>query len=233
MSRTDESRPGRAVENELAQREAALAADPKWGPERAAIVGAARRWKASWYELGEALHRVRRGDQWKAWGYATFDDYCRRELHLRRETADKMTGSFGFLRARAPEVIERALVRDDRGRFASDSEDEDHALPTYQAVDFWRRAEEASASGDTVDEIRRQVLDEGASLPRLNRQFREVVFPLDEASAQHKRRTELRTATARLTELLAHGKAEGLVPAVLAAELEEPLSRLARLIADA
>jgi hypothetical protein len=232
MSRTNEP-PTRAVERELAAREAMLAADPKWGPERAAVVGAARRWKASWFELGEALSRVRRGEQFRAWGYASFDDYCKKELHLRSETADKLTGSFSFLRSRAPEIIERALTRDDRGRFASDDgESEGTALPTYQAVDFWRRAEEASGAADTVDEIRRQVLDEGASLPRLNRQFREVLFPLDDATRSQKRKTELRSAASRLVELLALGKDEELVPARLAAELEEPLQRLVALVSD-
>ncbi len=224
----NESPPGtRAVGRELAEREAMLAADPKWGPERAGVVGAARRWTASWFELGEALSRVRRGEQFRAWGYSTFDDYCKKELHLRSDTADKLTGSFSFLRSRAPEIIERAMTRDDRGRFASDDgEREGNALPAYQAVDFWRRAEEAGSPADTVDEIRRQVLDEGASLPRLNRQFREVLFPLDDATRTQKRKTELKSAASRLLELLALGNDEELVPARLAAELEEPLQRL-------
>jgi hypothetical protein len=225
--------PVRGVERELAEREAMLAADPKWGPERAAIVGAARRWKASWFELGEALSRVRRGEQFREWGYATFEDYCKKELHLRRETADKMTGSFSFLRSRAPEIIERALTRDDRGRFASDEgAPGEGGLPTYQAVDFWRRAEEEGGPADTVGEIRRQVLDEGATLPRLNRQFREVLFPLDDATRAQKRKTELRSTASRLVELLALAKDEELVPTRLAAELEEPLQRLVSLVTN-
>jgi hypothetical protein len=222
-----------SVDRELASQEASLAHDP----ERARIIGAARRFKASWFELGELLSAVRRQDRWRQWGHGSFEDYCKKELHLRRETADKLTGSFTFLRARAPEVVDRAIGtigigqvagRDGSGRFA---QLDDESLPSYQAVDFWRRAEEAEAPRDTVDEIRRQVLDEGASLGKLHRQFREVVFPLDEASAREKRRAELRSAVARLTELLALGRADGLVDAELSAELEEPLSRLAARVA--
>lgn len=219
----------RGVERELADREARLSHDP----ERAGVVGAARRWKASWFELGQALHAVRRGEQWRRWGYPSFDEYCAKELRLRRDTADKLTGSFSFLHARAPEIITRALSRDERGRFAADEDADNRALPSYQAVDFWRRAEDASAPRDTVDEIRRQVVDEGASLPRLNRQFREVLFPLDEATRGQKRRSELKSAAARLAELLAHGRDEGLVPPQLSAELEEPLSRLVSLVSEA
>jgi len=201
------------VDRELRKREASLASDP----ERAGVVAAARRFKASWFELGESLTRVRREERHTAWGYASFEDYCKKELHLRRETADKLTGSFSFLRSRAPEVVDRAFARG-----AAD----DEPLPTFQAVDFWRRAEETEAPRDTVDEIRRQVLDEGASLPRLQRQFREVLFPLADDAQRVKRQSELRSATNRLTELLAHARAEDLVPAQLCAELEEPLQRL-------
>ena len=58
-----------------------------------------------------------------------------------------------------------------------------------------------------------------------------MLFPLDDDSQREKRRNELRTVTARLTELLAHGREEGLVPLELSAELEEPLQRLAGLVA--
>jgi hypothetical protein len=207
--------PQSGVARALADKESSFASDP----ERASVVGAARRFKASWFELGEALSRVRREERYKGWGYSSFEDYCRKELHIRQETADKLTGSFSFLRSRAPQVVERA--------FSHDPSTSEEPLPTYQAIDFWRRAEETEVPRDTVAEIRRQVLDEGATLPRLNRQFREVVFPLDDATRSEKRRTELRTATARIIELLAHARDEGLVPAQLSAELEEPLQRLA------
>jgi hypothetical protein len=222
-----------SVDRDLAAREATFAHDP----ERVSIITAARRFKASWFELGELLSKVRRGDRWKEWGHANFDDYCKNELRLRKETADKLTGSFTFLRSRAPEVVDRAVsrfdsvraaARDGSGRFTEGLEDE--ALPSYQAVDFWKRAEEADAPKDTLDEIRRQVLDEGAGFGKLQRQFREVVFPLDEATAREKRRGEIRNAVNKLTELLAQAREDGLVPPALSAELEEPLSRLAAIV---
>lgn len=206
-----------AVDRDLANRQAALAGDP----DRAGIVAAARRFKASWFELGEALTRVRREERWKAYGYSSFEDYCKRELHLREETASKLTGSYSFLHARAPKVVERAFAPDNFG---------EDPLPAYQAVDFWRKADEAGGDKETVEEIGRQVLD-GASFSKINKQFREVIFPLDEETQREKRKAELRTLTAKLTELLALSKDEGLVPENLSAELEEPLQRLATLVA--
>ena len=133
-------------------------------PERAELIARVRRFKASWFELGEALTEIKRSEGYKKWGHAAFEDYCKKELHLKRETADKLTGSFAFLRTRAPEVLRRD------GR--------DAPIPTYQAVDFLRRAEEESeAPEETLTELRRHVLDEGTPLPKISRIYREAVFP--------------------------------------------------------
>jgi hypothetical protein len=183
-------------------------------PERAEIIARVRRFKSGWYELAQSLSEMRRSERYKAWGYADFDDYCKRELHLRKETVDKLTGSFSFLRKRAPEVLDRD------GR--------DAPIPSYQAVDFLRRAEEeAQAPEETVREIRRHVLDEGTSLPKISRLYRQVVFPVDESAETEKRRGSLKSTIVKLVELLAMARDDGAVPKELAAEIEEPLSRLA------
>jgi hypothetical protein len=182
-------------------------------PERAEMIARVRRFKASWFELGEALVEVKRHDGFKKWGYASFEDYCRRELHLKSETADKLTGSFAFLRKRAPEVLRRD------GREAP--------IPSYQAVDFLRRAEEAEAPPETLREIRRHVLDEGTSLPKVSRLYREAVFPLDADETAQKQQATLASAVKRLLEQLQVARAEKLLPAKLCAELEDPLERAA------
>jgi len=198
------------VDDALARAEEQHAHDP----ERAEAIARVRRFKAGWYELAETLSELRRSDRYKRWGYTDFDDYCKRELHLRKETVDKLTGSFTFLRRKAPET----LGRDGR----------DAPIPSYQAVDFWRRAEEeAGAPEETVREIRRHVIDEGASLPKISRLYRQVVFPVDEEERTEKRRASLKTTIDKLVELLAIAREEGTVPPHLAAEVEEPLARLA------
>src|SRR6185369_14673633 len=128
------------VDAELAQSETQHANDP----ERVDVIAKVRRFKASWFELGEALSEQKKSQSFKQWGFSTFEDYCKKELHLRQDTVEKLTGSFTFLRARAPEVLRRD------GR--------DSVIPSYQAVDFWRRAEEAEAPKEALREIRQHVL---------------------------------------------------------------------------
>jgi hypothetical protein len=183
-------------------------------PERAEMIARVRRFKASWFELGEALTEVKRLEGYKKWGHSSFDDYCKKELHLKRETADKLTGSFAFLRTRAPEVLRRD------GR--------DAPIPSYQAVDFLRRAEEESqAPEETLTELRRHVLDEGTPLPKISRIYREALFPVDSEEQTEKRLSTLSSAINRLMEQMAQARAERLVPEQLCAEVEEPLARLA------
>lgn len=196
------------TDDQLAELQRQMASDP----ERAELIARVRRFKATWFELGEALSDAKRSGRYKQWGYPSFEEYCKRELHLRQDTADKLTGSFTFLRAKAPEVLRRD------GR--------DAPIPAYQAVDFLRRAEESEAPRETVDEIRKMVIDDGAPLPKVAKLYREVVFPASSEDEREDRVHRMRITVERLVELLALAKADGAVPAELAAEIEEPLQRL-------
>jgi hypothetical protein len=186
-------------------------------PERAELIAKVRRFKASWFELAQGLTQARKDEAYKGWGFTNFEDYCRKELHLRRDTVDKLTGSFAFLHKRAPEV----LSRDPRH----------NPIPTYQAVDFLRRAEEESEAPEaTVSEIRRHVLEEGTDAPKLARLYRAEVFPIDAGLVLQKQRSHLSQAIAKVVELLAVAREEAWVPAPLSAEAEEPLQRIAALL---
>ena len=184
-------------------------------PERADMLRRARAFKSSWLELGESLARVRKERSWERWGYPSFEDYVTRELHLKRETADKLTASFGFLRQHAPEVLERDGVS--------------APIPTYQAVDFLSRAYETECPREVRAEIRHAVLDEGASAGQVQRRYKEVLFPVDDAERRGRTRAQLLSTARRLAQLLAepHG-----LPKRLAEDVEEQLGRLVRELMD-
>ncbi len=198
------------VDSELAAAEAAHQDDP----ERAELIARTRRFKASWIELAEALTHVRRNNTWQRWGYESFEQYASRELRLRQETVDKLTGSYAFLQKRAPAVLRRDGVSE--------------AIPSYQAIDFLRRAEEQDgAPEDAVVAIRKKVLEEGVPLPQVAREYKDVVFPIDEKARDKRDAAGLRRATANLRDMLASTHA---IPRRLAGEvsakLEEVLAAL-------
>jgi hypothetical protein len=186
-------------------------------PERAELLARARRFKASWIDLAEALTAIKRSGGWKHWGYDSFEAYAKGELHIRQETADKLTGSYTFLKRRAPGVLERDALRE--------------PIPSYQAVDFLRRAEASEdAPKGTVEEIRRRVLDDAAPAATVVRAFGNVVFPIDEEQRQAREAAGLKNVAKRLRELLSGTRA---VPRKVAAEVDGALEHLLEALGEA
>jgi len=191
----------------LAAAEEAHATDD---PERARMIKAARLFKSSWVELAEALTRVRRAATWRHWGFESFEQYSKLELHLRPETVEKLTGSFAFLQKRAPEVLGRDGIVS--------------PIPSYQAVDFLRRAEESDgAPPDVVQALTRKVLSDAAPLSAVSREYKDVVFPISEEERGARDAATLKAAAARLRDLLPETKA---VPRKLANEVAAAVERV-------
>ena len=185
-------------------------------PERVEVLSRARRFKASWIELAEALTGVKRGTRWRDWGYDSFETYAKQELRIRPETAEKLTGSYTFLKRRAPSVIARDALRE--------------PVPSYQAVDFLRRAEASeSAPRDAVEEIRRRVLDDAAPVASVSRAYGSVVFPVDPEQSLAKDAAGLKNVARRLRDLLAETHA---VPRKLAGEVREAVEHLLEVIEE-
>ena len=185
-------------------------------PERVELLRRARRFKSSWIELAEALTQAQRDGSYKRWGYESLDDYARGELHLRPETVQKLVGSFSFLKKRAPDVLSRDGVN--------------AHIPSYQAIDYLRRAEsEERAPAEAVDEIRKKVLEDGAGMKAVAKQFNDVVFPIDAATKRARDVAGLKNVATRLKELLGETRA---VPRRLADEVGETLERLLTELAE-
>jgi len=129
--------------------------------ERYRVLISAKRFKSSWVDLGESLTRVANTGQFQEWGYSSFEDYCSKEIRIRRQTADKLLLAFRFLEREEPGVLERKEAR---------------TLPDFRSVDLLRQArEEQTFSADHYSDLRRAVLEEERSHPTVARQFRELV----------------------------------------------------------
>jgi hypothetical protein len=200
------------TEAALAEAEATHADDP----ERAELLRRARQFKSSWIELAEGLTQARRTGRWKDWGYDSFEAYAKSELRLKQETVDKLTGSYSFLQRRAPAVLSRDPISE--------------PFPTYQAVDFLRRAEESdTVPREAVEEIRRRVIDEAAPLGTVSRAYRDVVFPVDEDTLVARDVAGVKNVAKRLRELLEATRA---VPRKVASDTAAALDRLLEAIDD-
>ncbi|PLX74545.1 MAG: hypothetical protein C0615_09345 [Desulfuromonas sp.] len=131
------------------------------GSERYRVLDSARQFKASWVELGEQLVTVSRDNLFSEWGYSTFEEYCSREIRIRKQTAAKLTLAFGYLQRKEPAVLDR---------------DELRPAPDYRSIDLLRRAEEEEEfSEKECHDLRQAVIEEGRSLPTIQKRFRESV----------------------------------------------------------
>src|SRR3569623_166022 len=169
----------------------AVASDPL----RADTLQKARAFKRTWIELADALTRVQTNKSWEGWGYPDFDSYCRKELHLRGSTVQKLLGSFRFLETSAPRVIERARE--------IEQEDFSTPIPSLPAVEFVQKAtERGAADAETMETIKRVAFEEGVDAPLLARKFKDVAFPEPDRERREQLRANNAQAARKLSSLL-------------------------------
>ena len=113
-------------------------------------------------------------------------------------------------------------------------------VPSYQAIDFLRRAEERNeqsvneggdhtVSAETMSEVRKKVLDEGVPMATVARLYKDSLFPVSEADKKVKDKKDIRAAATKLRELLAETNS---VSRRLASTVGEALDELITELAD-
>src|SRR5262245_57955063 len=188
-------------------------------PLRADTLAKARAFKRTWLELAEALTKVQHQNSFRDWGYDDFDAYCRKELHLRGATVQKLLGSYRFLETSAPRVIERARNLNASGEVF------EAPIPSLPAVEFVQKAtERAAADPETLETIQRVAFDEGLDAPVLARRFKDVAFPETDRERREKLRASIAQTARKLSSLIAEEGSP--VPKKLAIRVEEMVGEL-------
>jgi hypothetical protein len=185
------------------------------GSMRRRVLESARQFKASWVDLGRMLSEVKREALWRAWGYASFDAYCAKELFIRKQTAEKLTTSFGFLSRHEP-----SIVRGEGPRLA----------PSFELIEVLSRAEAAGRLPEGGwEEMREDILASPPSPAALNRQLSERYGPAPrpEPQAEGERIERLVAMARRVASACA---AEGGVPRAVAERARALADDLAELV---
>jgi len=126
------------------------------------VLASAKDFKAIWVQMGDFLTKVREQNLYKEWGYKSFEVYCRKEVRIRQDTANKLTRSFSFVRDNEPDAL------------ASRGEQE---LPPLDVVDLLARARERTVvPEEELNTIRQEVFhgEQEPTRQRLMKRFREV-----------------------------------------------------------
>ncbi|MCP3177263.1 MAG: hypothetical protein AB7F21_04255 [Desulfuromonadales bacterium] len=131
------------------------------GSERYRVLDVAKRFKSSWVELGEQLLLVNREKLFSHWGYSSFEEYCSREVRIKKPTAEKLTLAYRYLEKEEPALLAR------KGELKP--------LPDFRSIDLLRQArEEQNFPPEEFDALRAAVIEQDRSLPTIRKQFREV-----------------------------------------------------------
>jgi hypothetical protein len=129
--------------------------------ERYQVLAVASTFKSSWVSLGEKLLQVKRKGLFQQWGYENFEDYCSREVRIKKPTAQKLTLAYSFIEKEEPQLMTRHT--------------ELKPLPDYRSVELLRQAkEEKDFSADEYADLRRAVVEENRSHPTIVKRFNEV-----------------------------------------------------------
>ncbi|MCK4508112.1 MAG: hypothetical protein KAU27_06215 [Desulfuromonadales bacterium] len=128
--------------------------------ERYQVLATAKQFKSSWVELGEWLTKVSNSKRFSEWGFTSFEDYCTKEVRIRRQTAEKLLLAFRFLERKEPGLLQRK---------------EGRPLPDYRSVDLLRQAdEEQQFSMEEYSELRQAIIEEERNHPSIAKQFRDM-----------------------------------------------------------
>lgn len=143
------------------------------GSERYRILSSAKQFKSSWVDLGQQLQEVRRDRLYAQWGYECFEDYCSREIRIRRQTADKLTMAYHYLEQKNPALISQ--------------NDSLNPLPDFRSIDLLLQADaDKKFNPDQQQELRNAVFEGKLSHPTIAKRFKEMTMEVaDQAVRQH------------------------------------------------
>jgi len=156
----------------------------------------AKRFKSIWVEFGALLVRVRDGLQYQQWGYSTFEEYCAKELRIRKQTALKLTRSYLFLAKHEPKT--------------SADRDSGYRAPRFEVVEVLADAEQrGQLSESDYASVRDSIWNSDQSLSELKRGLAERFPAPQQARAQSQGTPRRLAADARrlAKELAAHRRA--------------------------
>jgi hypothetical protein len=140
------------------------AAEVQPGTLRHQVLLVAQKFKSSWVELGALLVKVRDGNLWQEWGYPSFEDYCTKELRIKRQTALKLTNSYGFL-ARHEQQL---LAGQDGSRAQAPKEEP----PAFEVVSVLADAEDrGQLSEKDYQSLRETIWDDERPAPTVAREL--------------------------------------------------------------
>ena len=199
------------------------------GTQRFMVLQSAIDFKRSWVHLAKHLAHVRNAGAYREWGFRTFEAYAQHELHLRRDTCQKLVRSYDFLNSHERPLLDQA----ERAPLPGDpkyAQVEPVPLPNFQALDILAEARQnPNLSENDYREIRDQVFRDdpaAAAVKKLVRERAPEVAP--KAEDPNERLRKALNMAERLYGILL----EEDVPETIAHSVEQAVGGLRKLLGE-
>ncbi|MCP4754074.1 MAG: hypothetical protein GY866_24580 [Proteobacteria bacterium] len=128
---------------------------------RKQLIDAARHFKSNWVEFSEYLTKVASEKLYLEWGYRKFEDYCKVEIKIKKNTAMKLTNAYFFITQGDPDLIQRR---------------EKEGIPELEVVNFLQKVKtDENCAPEVYDELKQSALDKEQSGSTLARKFKELI----------------------------------------------------------
>lgn len=180
------------------------------------VLDTCRRFKNSWIELGQSLFSVQRDKLYREWKFLTFEDYCAKELGIKKPTAFKLIKSYSFLETEEPEYIRKSQEQageGDSGKFAD-----------LDSVNLLRLAKSSKKlEPPQYDRIRKKVLEDAQEPAEVRKELRmlsETSGKAPEEVRADRRIRFLKGLVRALEEARNEGIANKFLPAAVLGQLE-------------
>ncbi len=122
------------------------------------LVNSARDFKSNWVTFGELLTQVASEKTYIDWGYKHFEDYCKLEIKIKKNTAIKLTNAYFFITSEDPDIFNHSRMQSGLD------------LETVSILQKAKNDENCPA--EVYDELKEAALEKGQSSPTLARKFR-------------------------------------------------------------
>ncbi len=159
----------------------------------------ARKYKASWIELGQYLFAISKEKHYRDWGHLSFEAYCIKELGLKLNAASKLLKSYDFLEKEEPRYVESSFQ----------DEESPKSIPNYESVNLLRLAKDNKKfSPQDYAEIRQSVLTAAKEPKEVRAQITKLLSQYEEKDPNEARKERRNAALKRLVTFLTSTKRE-------------------------
>ena len=130
---------------------------------RKQLIDAARAFKSNWITFGEYLTKIASEKLYLEWGYQSFEEYCKLEIRIKKNTAIKLTNAYFFVTQSEPSISENFEAK---------------GVPELDVVSFLHKVkQDDNCTPEIFEDLKAEAFENGQSGPTLARHFKQMTAP--------------------------------------------------------